>query len=78
MNAGQLRDCNLLFERPAKQQFLPANEAYRDSARKYLDHALFRILDLPADLLEPLDILRLKWCAEPSVHGGLSARPQVD
>lgn len=77
INADQLRKCNRLFERLAKQQFLPANEAYRDNVRKDLDQALFQILDFPADFLTPLDVLRLKWCAEPSVHGGKSTRPQT-
>ena len=26
-------------------------------------------------VLEPLDLLRLKWCSEPSVHGGKGTGP---
>ena len=31
---------------------------------------LIDMLGLPTSVLEPLDLLRLKWCSEPSVHGG--------
>ena len=36
---------------------------------------LLRLLNLPESTLESLDLLRLKWCAEPSVHGGKKTRP---
>ena len=26
---------------------------------------------------EPLDLLRLKWCSEPSVHGGKKTTPSI-
>ena len=56
--------------------FLPANEAYRDNTRKELDYrVLIELLGLPESILEPLDLLRLKWCSEPSVHGGKRTRP---
>lgn len=55
----------------------PANEAYRDETRKALDEAvLFDLLGLPSRLAQSLDLLRLKWCSEPSVHGGKPTRPQ--
>ena len=60
-----------------ESQFLPANEAYRDNTRKELDHrALIDMLGLPESILEPLDLLRLKWCSEPSVHGGKKTAPE--
>ena len=59
----------------AGREFLPANEAYRDDARKELDAALFGVLGLPERLLTSLDLLRLKWCCEPSVHGGKNTKP---
>ena len=56
--------------------FLPANEAYRDETRQALDRAvLVDLLGLPEDVMEPLDLLRKQWCAEPTVHGGKSTRP---
>ena len=55
---------------------LPANEAYRDKVRHELDKAvLCDVLGLPATILDPLNTLRLQWCAEPSVHGGKKTRP---
>ena len=57
------------------RSLLPANEAYRDPARKALDSALWNILELPRNLLSNLDLAREQWCAEPSVHGGKRTRP---
>ena len=68
---GKLDRASAIFEEFRDRPLLPANEAYRDDARKALDRAvLVDLLDLPEDVLEPLDNLRLQWCAEPSVHGG--------
>ena len=59
-----------------EQKFLPANEAYRDPVRKALDRfLLLELLELPEEILEPFDRLRLQWCAEPSVHGGKRTAP---
>ena len=66
-----------IFDDMRDAEFLPANEAYRDDSRKELDRrVLTEMLGLPADILEPLDLLRLKWCSEPSVHGGKRTRPE--
>ena len=65
-----------IFEDMRDATFLPANEAYRDDSRKELDRrVLTEMLGLSQSLLEPLDLLRLKWCSEPSVHGGKNTRP---
>ena len=73
----QLKEFEDLFEEFEERAFLAANEAYRDEARKELDAAVLGILRLPKTLLEALDLLRLKWCSEPSVHGGKSTRPDA-
>ena len=40
------------------------------------DHrVLIDLLGLPTSVLESLDLLRLKWCSEPSVHGGKKTAP---
>ena len=45
--------------------------------RKLLDRrVLIDLLNLPESILEPLDLLRLKWCSEPSVHGGKPTAPK--
>ena len=71
----QLATAQALFERFSGEEFLPANEAFRDEVRQALDRAvLVELLDLPEDVLKPLDVLRNQWCAEPSVHGGKKTR----
>ena len=75
LDEEQLAECAKIFERMKARSFLPANEAYRDEARKELDVALFSMLGLGRELLKALDVVRLKWCCEPSVHGGKSTKP---
>ena len=76
LDAAQIRVASSIFADFAGKRFLPANEAYRDPTRQALDEAvLLRLLRLPEQTLESLDLLRLKWCAEPSVHGGKKTRP---
>lgn len=76
LDAGQLANADRLLEDFKQAEFLPANEAWRDESRKALDRAvLIDLLDLPEDLLGPLDLLRRQWCAEPTVHGGKATRP---
>jgi len=68
LSPAQLGKAEEIFEDMRDSQFLPANEAYRDNTQ--LDHrVLIDVLGLPESILEPLDLLRLKWCSEPSVHG---------
>ena len=78
LSEEQIAQAEDIFEAFKEKTFLPANEAYRDDARKALDHAvLVDLLRLPEATLEPLSILRDQWCAEPSVHGGKSTRIDV-
>ena len=65
-----------LFDEFSRREFLPANEAYRDTTRRDLDLAvLVDLLGLPGEVSAPLDRLRLQWCSEPTVHGGKRTRP---
>ena len=76
LSAGQLAQAGAMFDDFRERPFLPANEAWRDETRKALDRAvLIDWLGLAPAVLEPLDVLRRQWCAEPSVHGGKSTRP---
>ena len=76
LDTRQLGIAERIFEDFRDWTFLPANEAYRDETRKALDRAvLCDLLGLPESILEPLDVLRAQWCAEPTVHGGKSTRP---
>lgn len=73
---GWLDDAHQIFERFQHGPFLPANEAYRDETRHKLDRAvLVDLLGVPKEVLEELDLLRVQWCSEPSVHGGKGTRP---
>ena len=72
----QLETAAAIFDDMRERTFLPANEAYRDTSRQELDHrVLIEVLGLPESLLEPLELLRHKWCSEPSVHGGKRTAP---
>ena len=76
LNADQLDRADGIFDAFRDEEFLPANDAWRDEVRQALDHAvLVELLGLPEDILEPLALLRRQWCAEPSVHGGKRTRP---
>ena len=69
----KIEQAKTIFERFRDTTLKPANEAFRDEARKSLDQAvLVELLDAPESLLDPLDNLRRQWCGEPSVHGGKS------
>ena len=71
LSEDQLKVAESIFDEMRDREFLPANEAYRDESRKELDRrVLVDLLGLPESVLEPLELLRLKWCSEPSVHGG--------
>ena len=71
LSDAQLQTAESIFDDMRHHDFLPANEAYRDQTRQELDRrVLVDLLGLPDTVLEPLGVLRLKWCSEPSVHGG--------
>ena len=77
LTPAQLAAAEAIFEDMRDVQFLPANEAYHDNSRQELDHrVLIDVLGLPTSILEPLDMLRLGWCSEPSVHGGKRTAPE--
>jgi len=72
----QVADLGDLAERERHETMLPANEAYRDIQRHILDVAVLHdVLGLPSDVLDALEVMRLIWCSEPSVHGGKRTRP---
>ena len=77
LTPAQLAAAEAIFEDMRHVQFLPANEAYHDNSRQELDYrVLIDVLGLPTSILAPLDVLRLKWCLEPSVHGGKRTAPE--
>ena len=79
LSGPQRRGAKRLFKEFRERTFLPANEAYRDETRQALDQAfLVDLLGFPKTILESLDLLRRKWCAESTVHGGKKTRIQED
>ena len=65
-----------IFDEFASVELLPANEAWRDDGRKALDRAiLVDLLEQPKEVLESLEMLRIRWCSEPSVYGGKNTKP---
>ena len=73
----QLATAENIFSDMRDSLFLPANEAWHDNTRQELDYrVLTEMLGLPKSIIHPLDLLRLKWCLEPSVHGGKSTAPE--
>ena len=68
----QLDDAEAVFAEMKHRDLEPAYLADRDAARKELDARVLRdVLGLDWEAVErPLDVLRRKWCAEPSVRAG--------
>ena len=65
---GQIGTAKQVFKEFCKQDMLPANRACEDPVRQDLDRAvLLDVFGLPKRIMEPLDMLRDKWCREPSV-----------
>ena len=83
LTAAQLDQAQAVFDRFKDEEFLPANEAYRDPTRVSLDRAvLIDVLGLhgaaavdESEIMESMAVLREQWCREPSVHGGKHIQP---
>ena len=76
LSPSQLKQAEKIFKKFKGRTLLSANEAYGDEVRKELDRAvLIDLLGLSDEILEPLELLRLQWCSESSVHGGKQTRP---
>ena len=76
LSEAQIGSAARVFDEFRDRELLPANEAYRDKVRHELDRALLvDVLGLSPKLLDPISALRGAWCAEPTVHGGKTTRP---
>ena len=66
---AQFKKAARIFDEFSKRDMMSANKAHRDDVRKDLDRAvLVDLLGQPSDVLNSLDTLREKWCAEPTVR----------
>ncbi len=73
----QLATAQAIFEEFREKEFLPANEAYLDPTRIGLDEAVFvRMLAQPEEIMDWPEVIRDRWCREPTVHGGKSTQPR--
>lgn len=81
LSETQLQQSMALLEKRAAIQMLPFNEIDVDKARAELDvEFLIAILGLPEDLAKPggpLELLRRKLAAEPSIHGSKKSHVHV-
>ena len=69
LDERQIGLAKVMFAEFSEQKMLIANRAKDDPVRKALDRAvLIDLLGLPEAIMEPLGILRGKWCIEPSLH----------
>ncbi len=77
LSEKQLDLAEEIFKRFSYKELLPANDAYRDEVRQNLDRAvMIELLGLQEDILEPLELLRNKWCSEPTVRGSKRMPPK--
>jgi len=78
LSSDQINACKNIFNDIKDKKFLPVNESYRDSVRKELDwRILTEVLEFNTEIKEEFDLLRLKWCEEPSVHSGKKTAPRT-
>ena len=83
LTSEQLKAAQIVFDQFKDEEFLPANEAYRDPTRISLDRAvLIDVLRLHQtadvdenEIMDSMGVLREQWCLEPSVHGGKHTQP---
>lgn len=68
LGTAQLVEFQNTFDQFKRAQLLPMHLAYRDELRTALDQrVLIDCLGLPSTILEPLEVLRKRWCGEPTV-----------
>lgn len=65
----QIETAKHVFEEFSTRDMLQANAADRDVVRQELDEiVLLEVFGLPRKIMEPLSLLRKKWCREPSIQ----------
>lgn len=65
----QIKAAKHVFKEFSERDMLQASAADRDEVRQELDKiALLEVFGLPEKIMEPLSLLRKKWCREPSIQ----------
>ena len=82
LDDAQLTAARRIFEDMKRCPMLPVNQIDEDPVRAELDRRLFsEVLGLPAELCAPdgpMDLLRRKLAAEPSIHGGKKSKVTLE
>ena len=82
LSDAQLAAAGHIFEDMKHCPMLPVNQIDEDPVRAELDRRLLtEVLGLPAALCAPdgpMDLLRRKLAAEPSIHGGKISKVTLD
>ena len=69
LDDGQLDQIDDIFDEFSLREFLPLGQMSQDADRKELDRRLLiDVLRLPSEVLESVQLLREKWCAEPAIQ----------
>ena len=70
LNPDQLSMAEAIFFRFQHREFMPANMANQDQARRDLDQAVIvDLLGINGPLLERMAVIRDQWCREPHLTG---------
>ncbi len=78
LNQTQLDTAAQVFDEIKHQRMRPFNEAVDDQVRRELDYRLLiDVLGFDPSIMDAVDLLRQKLCAEPSVHGGKKSRAVI-
>lgn len=79
LSDDQIEVAQQIFSDFSKRDFLQASRADEDPVRHALDKTvLVDLFGFPVSIMEPLDLLRRKWCNEPSVNApnSLARKPK--
>ena len=71
LSVDQMDRLRSVFTTLSGEDFLPAHRAHEDPARHELDRLVLKdTLGFDAEAMDQVALIREKWCAEPTVHGG--------
>lgn len=70
LSTTQLKQAYEILDEFSECEMLPMNQMHQDSTRQELDRrVLVDLLQMPAEILEYLQLVRQWWCDEPTVKG---------
>ena len=70
LSTTQLQQAREILDEFSEREMLPMNQMHQDATRKELDRrVLVDLLQMPAEIIEHLQLVRQWWCDEPTVKG---------